>query len=157
MCRHAAASLRKGFPMLSHSPAKIVRQLLINSEVARQVPLVPWPVYALSEPESPDDVLTVFNTSGVDHGRLMPTGERSQHEGIQVRVRAASEEEGYIKSMEVAEFFDRVLRVEVALGDNTYILHSFNRTSPVISLGKESPESKRYLFTINGLLLVEEL
>src|SRR4051812_5836239 len=101
MCRHAAASLRKGFPMLSHSPAKIVRQLLINSEVARQVPLVPWPVYALSEPESPDDVLTVFNTSGVDHGRLMPTGERSQHEGIQVRVRAASEEEGYIKSMEV--------------------------------------------------------
>jgi hypothetical protein len=144
--------------LTNHSPAKIIRELLIALGLGQRAPVEPWPVYALSEPEAPDNVLTVFNTTGVDHGRIMATGERDTHEGIQIRVRSASEEDGYLHAKNICRLLDTtVLRTGVALEAISYRVNSFNRTSPIICLGKESPESKRYLFTVNGLIALEQL
>jgi hypothetical protein len=49
---------------LDHFPADIIRQLLIDLGVGLDVTATDWPAFSQKEPDSPDNVITVFDTMG---------------------------------------------------------------------------------------------
>lgn len=135
-----------------HSAAHVVQQALIALGLAA-APVSSgsqpdWPCYVESEPDQPDNVITVYTTTDVDHGRTSPDRERQVHYGVQIRLRAATYAVGYPKARALALALDNAYQTSVVLGGTTYTLHSFNRSGGVVSLGPE-PLSHRNLFVIN--------
>lgn len=137
---------------LNHSPADVIRRVLIALGQGADPPATPWPVYSSFEPGSPDNIITTFDTTGRDHGRTAPDSERQVHHGVQVRVRANSHGAGFQKARQIALALDGIYQYTITISGKTYLLHSFNRTSEVVVIGKESPESRRSVFTVNGLV-----
>lgn len=117
----------------------------------------PWPVYAAGEPDKPDSAITVYDTVGRQEGRTHVDGEAQEHHGVQVRVRSAAHTAGYAKARAVAVALDEdVLMNSVHIGAASYRVWAVARTGDVLSLGKESPDSKRSLFTINALVSLRQ-
>lgn len=144
--------------LLHHSQAKIVQELLIaNSLGSSPADADPWPVYATKEPDTPDDVITVYNTVGIVGGNHQPDGEYWEENGIQVRVRCALDEVGYLKAKQIVNVLDTViLREPITVGGSTYCVHCINRSSDVLSLGTMVGSNRR-LFTINALAFIREI
>jgi hypothetical protein len=145
---------------LSDSPARVVRQLLINLGVVNEVgaAVTPyWPAYSPGEPPSPDNVVTVYNTSGQKDSRDKNTREMEGHHGIQVRIRGIDQATAFQKANDVTEALDKRVRyTAVTVGANQYIVKAVSRTGEAIDIGKETPSSKRSLFTVNALVAVRQ-
>ena len=142
---------------LTHSPADIVRNLLINLGLGT-TPSVSgsWHIYSDLEPGTPDSVITVYNTTSVIHGRRMTDGETNEHHGILIRIRDANPKSGYTKSRAIARSLDvDVFLNTVVFDSSTYTIQSISRND-VFSIGKERPTSRRNLFTINAICALRE-
>lgn len=143
---------------LLHSPAQIVAALL----VAKGLGTDPagggaWPVFHAGEPQSPDQVLTVYDTTPKDDGRSQLSGEVFQHYGFQCRIRAATHAAGWAKAAAVRTALDQsVYYAHVTVDGTEYLIEGVSGTN-VLTLGKESPSSKRSLFTVNGICPVRRL
>jgi hypothetical protein len=140
--------------LLDHPAAQVLAKLLIRLGLGTDPDADPpggWPVHSGGEPGSPDEVLTVYDTASRDGGRTTPDGERAEHHGFQVRVRGAGYDVSGPKANAVADALDRVEHVEVSVHGTAYVVWAVTRTGTPLSLGKESPATKRSLHTINGL------
>jgi hypothetical protein len=139
--------------ILANSPADVIAQLLIEMGLVTDPTLVPlqaWPVYVDVEPTTPDSCVTVKDTEGKDDGRTMTDGERHQHHGFQVRVRSAAPPIGFVKANAIAVALDQqVNQALVTLGSHTFIVYEITRTGDVLPIGKDTPNSKRSVFTVN--------
>lgn len=147
---------------LTHSQSEILQHLLIARGMGVTPPdeddsVQDWPVYATVEPAEPDNVITTFDTEGLEHGREMVTNVRSEDHGCQVRVRAIDHRTGYRKARAIAIDLDQVYQYTVTVETSQYLVHCFTRTSDVIALGKEVPSSKRDLFTLNGRITLRQV
>lgn len=144
--------------LILDSPAEIIRQLLVDLELGSGSPPGPWPVFATTEPDAPDDVITVADTTPLLQGRVHVTGEQPDNPGFQVRVRSGTHNPGYVKAAEIADALSRrATRAVVTVGDRTYLIQSVTRTTGVIPLGRESPASRRRLFTLNAVMSLYDL
>lgn len=151
---------------LTHSPADVLRHCLISLGygVIPSVSAV-WPIFCDSEPDKPDNCITLYNTQGKESGRTMTDGERQEFPGFQVRVRCVNPVDGFAKARAIAvaldeEVYDEGVTVNPDTGSTTsenYLLHSVSRSSQVIPLGKETPTSKRNVFTVNGVFSLRQL
>lgn len=144
--------------VLVHSPADVVRRVMIAMGLGvspANGSTTNWPIYAESEPDRPDNVITVYNTSGRSFGSTQPDGEQQEHHGIQVRVRSITPEAGWTKANALAIALDEDLYQEtVTIDGSTYTLHSVDRTGSVLPLGRNTPTDKRSLFTINAMAVL---
>jgi hypothetical protein len=136
---------------LDHFPADIIRQLLIDLGVGLDVTATDWPAFSQKEPDSPDNVITVFDTMGRDLGRTNPDSVRSERYGIQVRVRGGDIDATGVRARSIAMALDSVVRRPVVLEATLYLILSFVRSGPVLRLGIDAPSSGRWVFVINGL------
>lgn len=145
--------------LLEHSPADILRWLLVSTgTVSDPAANADWPCYCSQEPNSPDRVVTTFDTDDRILGREQLDGGLLERFGVQIRVRSNRHTDGWAKSDSIRHELDReILRETITVGSSVYCVQSFRRTSGVIDLGKEVGASKRHLFTINGLLTVEKV
>lgn len=149
---------------LSHSVANVVAQLLVDLDhCTAPASDGSWPVYATREPDRPDDCVTVYNTTGIIGGRDTPTNERAEYNGFQVRIRGNDHETAYAKALAIALAFDSsVSKKTVTVSDRTgtgtsqYTVWSIKRTSDVLSLGAETPTSRRSVFTLNATISLRE-
>lgn len=153
---------------LTHSPADVLRRVLIALGLGTDPdaePLGLWPIYAAAQPDTPDNVITLYDTVSVLQGRAMVTGEVMEQHGVQVRVRAATHDLGYQKARAVVVAMDEsVYQESVTLDDpgvgtaaSSYLVHAVSRRGGILALGKELPASKRSLFTVNALVSVREV
>lgn len=142
--------------ILLHQPASILRTLLVSLGVgANPSPTAVWPIQDTSEPDAPDNSITIYDTQGRTQGRIQFTGETQEIHGIQIRIRAASSTVGWAKARSIARVLDvEILRNLVTVEGSVYLVQAVTRTSDVLSLGKETPNSKRSVFTINALMSV---
>lgn len=143
---------------LTHSPANIIRYLLI-SEGLGTLPTDSgsWPVYYSNEPGTPDSVITLYDTAGRIDGHSQIDGRVIEHHGIQVRVRCANPENGYAKARAIAVALDEDVSFSgVTISTSTYTVYAVTRSSDVLSLGKETPTSKRNLFTVNATVALRQ-
>lgn len=137
---------------LHHSPADIIRHLLVGLNVGTMPSAGEnWPIH-MAEPDQPDNCITMYDTEGRDFGRIRG-GERQVMEGFQVKVRGVDHKTGYDKSNDIAQIMDTgVGNSTLTIDGTTYIVHTISRTSGVLILGKEIALSKRNLFTINAVV-----
>lgn len=150
--------------LLTHSPADIIRYLLIHAGGGVLPPSTnAWPIYAWQEPDLPDNVVTLYDTSGKMDGRIHD-GEHQQHEGVQIRVRAAVASDGNTKIRGLVEILDKQILNTIVVcnnvsgsGTSTYKVISVTRPGTIMSIGKDTPTTKRAIFTCNLLVTVEQL
>lgn len=141
---------------MARSHTEVLQQLLADLSLA-SVPDdgAAWPVYVGREPDKPDNCLTLYATEGIDHGRIMKTGETTGPEGFQVRVRATDYRTGRAKADAIKLAFERtVYDTAVSLDSETYFVLAVTRIGDVLELGRDSPTSQRQVFTLNALVYV---
>lgn len=153
---------------LLNSPAEIVQALLIALSQGSVPPVgsvatdSEWPIYATNEPNAPDNCITIYDTTNQHDGRSMVDGRNWTHYGFQVRVRAVDHPTGYVKAKAIEEaLLTQVgipgiggVRVTCLNGNIDYVVKACVKVHNPINLGKDTPRSKRSLFTINGLLVL---
>lgn len=143
---------------LQHSAADVIRYLM----VAQGLGVLPsaggsWPIYVGTEPETPDNCLTVYNTTPVKDGRYMVSGQVAQHYGVLVRVRGVNQQTIAAKAEEVkAVLTEQVQLATVDVGPSLYLVQSLSLASGPIYIGAE-PEGERELATVNFLAPVKQL
>lgn len=155
-----------------HSPAQIIQQVLIDlAEGTDPVPwedqeaaialgaAAAWPVFSVGEPALPDNVITIYDTSPQFDGSAMHNGETWFHYGFQVRIRSALHQSGFVKMNDINKALDEdVYNLVVTLTEPSqqYLIQSISGTMPLV-VGKETPASKRDLFTINALATIRRM
>lgn len=144
---------------LTHSPADVTRWLLCALGLATDPDDgSTWPGYATGEPSSPDNCITVYDTAGGDDGRSMVTGEVFGNNGIQVRIRSSTHTVGWQKADAIwTTLAEGVYDQTVTVGSTSYLIHCYTRIGDIIAIGKESPTSKRSIFTINCQITFRQL
>lgn len=141
---------------LSHSPARITREVLINLELATADGA--WPAYAGNEPDSPDNCITTYTTQGKTDSRAMVDGSTHYHYGIQVRVRSSDPAAGFARAEAIREALcKQVSNRQVNVETSTYLVPCYANVGQVLEAGKDNPASKRPIFTVNALMTVRVL
>lgn len=144
---------------LTHSPAEIVQALLVSMGLGTEPDDGDdWPVGVASEPGTPDNAITIYDTTGTGGGRSMIDGELFGHCGVQIRVRAATHSLGWPKADAIqTALAESVYQERVTIDGSVYAIHCFAGIGDVIVLGKAEQGSKRSLFTINALVSLKQL
>ena len=93
---------------LTHSPAEIIRQLIIDLGFGVNSTTEDWSVFSYTEPNTPDNAITVYSTAGRKQGAFMVNGQTQMFSGIQVRIRGNDKRETFAKSSALANGFDGV-------------------------------------------------
>jgi hypothetical protein len=147
---------------LLHSPADIVRHILIDlgegsdPGAGTSAPGA-WPVYSPKEPSTPDNVITIKNTTPKLDGRSHVDGEQVEHSGFQVRVRSQDTLVGYPKAASIRKTLnEQAINVVVRIASAVYHVQCVSRVS-LIPLGEESPSSRRTVYTLNGLIVINRV
>lgn len=109
-------------------------------------------------PDQPDEIVGVFDTTGRPDGRIMRTGERIEHPGVQIQVRGKNYSDTWQEANGIALFLDGVKNKSVVVGSNeSYVLHNVTRIGTIIPIGLETvSQRRRHLFTINMIVTLSE-
>lgn len=139
---------------MSASPAVIIRQFLIDQLMGSSVD--DWPIFVSFIPTSPDDALVIYDTAGVNDGRIMRTGEQIEHPGIQVVVRSRDYSVAFSKAKDIANAFDSQNKTLVVLSsEEAYVLVNVSRPGPIQSVGEMVEGNRRWhVLTINAMLTI---
>ena len=147
---------------LTSPPSIIIRDLLIANSLGSSRSSddpEPWPIGVSHEPDSKqeqDDIVTLYDTGGANDGRIMKTGERVQHETVQVRIRSKKYLTGYAQIKIISDFFDQLLRESIIVDSVNYLIQNISRSSPILPLGTEKGSKRRQLFTLNIAVTINE-
>ncbi len=146
------------------SPAEILRQLLIDLSIGSDpTPWATgtgttWPAFASNEPSSPDDCLTTYDTLGQDDGQSMIDGELWAHLGLQLRIRSTDHPTGWQKANAARVALSQSVHLRaVTISPNSYLVWAVTKIGQILAIGKQSPASKRSLFTLNMQMAVRQL
>lgn len=136
-----------------HSPAEVIRWLLVALGLGTDPNLaLAWPIYATNEPNEPDDCITLYDTTGTQDGRSMVDGELFQHFGFQVRVRSTDHRTGWVKAEAIRQALAKSIYQNLVSRDGSrYLVWCAAKISMVLVIGKDTPRSKRSLFTVNAV------
>lgn len=135
-----------------HSPAYVLRRLLITLGVAVDSQTGDWSAYTGFLPDDPDTAIATYDTAGQKDGRMMATGETLIHPGAQIRVRSSDYSAAYARAKAIADGVDVVLMASVVMTnpDETWIVHAISRQGDIINMGMEGEgDRRRHNFTIN--------
>lgn len=144
--------------VMAHSAADVVRTVLVLLGGGENPPSVTWPIFVGNEPPTPDNSITLYDTEGVDSGRSMIDGELWGYYGIQLRVRSTDHVTGAARANLLRRYLaEYVSYYTVTISSHSYLIHSISNIGRALSLGKESPTSKRHLFTVNALVSVRAI
>lgn len=142
-------------PRLETPIADIIRDLLIHFGCGSSPEFTPgdtspWPVYVSQEPDTPDNVVTVYDTSGITEGRIHNDGVVPEQMGILVRVRSVDYVTGWAQMNKIVETADeKIYRNRVLVKGILYLVHSMTRRGAINSLGRFQQAGDREALTAN--------
>ncbi len=145
--------------LLANSPAEIIANLLVNKAYGTDPSLnQTWPIEVADEPDSPDNVITIYDTGSISSGRSMVDGQQLEHYSIQIRVRSQTHPVGWTKINQIAKGMDENIYLDtVTIGSNVYKVHAISRRGGIFPLGKEYPQSQRSLFVVTGQCSIRQI
>jgi hypothetical protein len=145
--------------ILANSPAEIVANLLVLKAYGTEPSLLQtWPVEVADEPDSPDNVITIYDVGSSSSGRSMVDGQQLEQYSIQVRVRSQTHAVGWTKINQIAKGMDENIYLDtVTIGSNVYRVHAISRRGGILPLGKEYPQSQRSLFVVTGQCSIRQI
>ena len=136
-----------------NSPAEIIYQLLLDLDLTE-----PGSSFIGFFPDDPDSAVCVYDAVSKPDGRLMRTGERIEHPGVQIQVRGLAYEEVWAKANTIALALDALRKVSVVpSSEGSYIVDNVSRTGGVLSIGVDAVQGRRrHYFVINANITVNE-
>lgn len=136
--------------------ANILRQLLLDLTIGTES--AAWAVYVGFMPETGDSTICLYDTAGREDGRMMKTGEKIEHPGIQVIVRGKNYPAAMQKVVDIAHAFDSTKRVSVIVdSEGPFLLHNISRTGTILPLGMEQEgDRRRHLFSLNAVVSIAD-
>ncbi len=142
---------------LTLSPADVLAYLLVERGLGTNPTAdSDWPVLANVKPDSPDNLIVVGDTAGTTSNRTMPDGATNEKYGFQILVRGKTQPLAWAKIDEIQRDLSRNLyHTSFAVDGATYTVKKVVNFGPVIRMGLERPASKRFLYTLNALALIE--
>lgn len=152
--------------IMSHSPAEIVQQLIIDKLLATSPEdALDWPAFVSILPSKPDNALACVDTAGRTHGRIQENGRVPTHHGIQILLRSADPNVGFAKLTEIAATLtQQVVRETVTIEGVSYLIQALTQVGEVLSLGREFPlsgnsgnTSDSQLYSLGILLSVKQI
>jgi hypothetical protein len=145
-----------------YSPADVLAKLLIDVGLATGRTTSggdagAWPVTAGSELDSPDSVITIYDTEGVGGVRDFITGKPDGPEGFQVRVRSSTRRLAWSKAKAIYDYLAETLyRRGVNLEeDRYYLVHSCDLFGNIVDLGKDA-SSRRSIVVFNAVVNITD-
>lgn len=135
-------------------PSQVMLALLkdvIPPLVQTTSPASDWHAVIGSKNTSPDNHVVIYDSTGVNHGRMMGTGENLIHHGIQILVRGKTYPVGAVKAWDIQGVLSTIKNYEVSVGAELITILSFTLTSPVTFAGTEE-QNVRKMFTLNGTM-----
>lgn len=140
------------------SAAEIIRRLLIDLDKVEDHSASVWASFVSFLPETPKKAVCFYDTEGAPDGRIQRTGERIEHPGIQILVRAPDYSDAYEKAREIATTLDAQDDVDVAFpAAETYVVHNVSRSGTILSLGMMKVGSERFhVFTVNAIVTLKQ-
>jgi hypothetical protein len=133
------------------SPADIIRELigdLGHTDIG--IPAT-WPAYVSFLPDFPAEAVAVYDSIGVQDGRLM-SGIKIEHDGIQIILRSPEYQDGWNKANDIALALDIQNNVSVDVeSDTSYIVVNVSRIGTINAAGVDEKDGqRRHYFTINA-------
>lgn len=143
---------------LSHSPSRIITQLLINLSIGSDPEDDDdWPIYYSRMPDGTDNCIAVYDTTPQNDAKAMTDGEVFEHFGIQIRLRHTSYDSGFDKIRnEIGLLLDAVKRSTVTIGTTSYRVGSVTKRSGPFPIGND-PKTGRLLFTMNAVTTIQQI
>ena len=137
---------------MDSSAAQVIYQLLLDLVLAEESD-GSWPIFISFLPDLPHVMLAVYDTAGIEDGRIMD-GPKIEHHGIQVSVRTPLYLDGLRKARAIADAFDDQLRTIVDVeSDTTYTIQNISRQGTILSVGVDEQDGqRRHYFTINAVV-----
>lgn len=158
--------VQHGNRRLEYDQAEIVQQLLVDHGIGtlgwdgtRGV----WPIFASVEPDAPDNIVVVYGTVGVADGRTR-TGEIQGPDGFQIKVRSSNYRVGQSKMNQILLELTQNVSMETVhvaansdVGTIDYLVYSCGNFGGVLSIGQDTPGSKRSSFTLNATITARKI
>lgn len=141
--------------MLPASPANIIRQFLIEEGIGQSHSKKDWVVYTASEPDDPDNAITIYNTRGTLDGRIHETGEVVQHYGFQTKIRGKDDETASAKGREIYTAYNQLLRRLITVNSVAIRLQAITLKSPLMPMGQQV-KGRRILYVVNAIVTIDE-
>ena len=140
------------------SPASVLASYIVGAALM-SVPSDDddWPLYIATLPEGVDEAGAILNTTAVKDGRSMKDGDRFQHYGIEIIIRALTEEAGWGRCVVIAEDLETIHNETVVRDDVSYQIRNISMMGGINSLGQEEGTKRRRLFSMNFIMALEEL
>jgi len=142
--------------VLSKSPADIVAEYLAENlgAVSRPVEQMAWPLFVNCLWDINENVCTLFDTTPIQEGRAMRTGERFKHYGVQLAVRAFDYETGWTKLTALARELSEAHNETITVDGGQYELGDAMKLNEAF-VGVD--DKRRNLFTSNFILTMRKL
>lgn len=140
---------------LLHSPADVLAAHLVALGIGT-VPSGLWPAHVNDMADTPDQAIGVYDSEGVDHGRLMPTGEAAGHKGFMVRIRAKDKLTAFRKADEIRTALQAIYGATVGITGTSYTIGRITTIGKVMYNGRERSPSTRPIYSVNAMIDVSQ-
>lgn len=139
---------------LLHAVHDIIQQLMIDIGLGVEPSNgTDWEVYASTEPDTPDNCLTVQQTTGVEIGNVSVDGKVLIHFGFQVRIRADGPTKGGAKANAIWNTLNEDVNWNTVTLDGTlYCIDMITTVGDVLYMGKFRPANRLDLYSVNALV-----
>lgn len=138
---------------LNHSPAEILYQFLVDSDVIGDHTDASWPSFVNNNPPELDSFIMIKDTAGRTQGKIQVTSETVMKYGVQV-VTTSDQLSSFRKMDEIKEALETVLRELVTIDSDSYTIQAVALSSPIIAMGKDLPEANAFKHSLNVLVSV---
>lgn len=143
--------------MLITQQANIIRAMLIIEGKAFEAGKnIDWSIFVSSEPDEPDNCLTIYNNRGTLQGRIHETGETVQHYGFQTKIRGKTDAVASAKGRQLMGVYDGILRYLITVDGQALRIQSITIRSPLLPMGQES-KNRRQLYVFNAIATIDEV
>jgi len=153
---------------MDHSPAEILQKAMIDSGLAEDPGYLSlgigahtlWPVIENFQPDAPDNVIIVYDTSGLAGSKGMISGARSEKPGFEILVRAMERSDARQKISSISTWLSKSLkRTEVEVGEegDEYRIESVTLVGTIAFVGVEPDGKRRSLFSLNGRVSISQV
>lgn len=144
----------------ANPPSRIIRKFLIDKGLILATPTGEWASFISFLPDDPDTAVAVYDTAGVQQGRIMRTGEKVEKPGIQIRFRSSDYPKAWGKARAVADALDVAGGSTVVLTNpnETVFIQNVSRTGNILTAGiEEEGDRKRHNLTVNAVITMRKV
>lgn len=143
---------------LSHKPCEVIAKYLISGNFGTTpASNGNWPIFTNNTAPEPNNLLCVYDTTGLVPSQTLITGLVIEYYGIQLFCRAETDWLSFSKLQACALYCDVASLVSIVLDSSTYKLQGLKREGTINSFGPQSSDNNLWVHTVNYLITLTKV